>query len=145
MKMFEISELGKSYQQELILDFAIDEKGNHPTITVEINNDIRKKEARLSSQLGRLVFGIGNDGERQEAAWINEKLEYCQKVARICVIDSKGLFYDGKKPASHTIDYFIDALIQSKTFRDWFADAITEIFNEDKTTIKRKTELISQD
>ena len=143
--MFEVSELGKAYHHELIWEEAINDEGKHPTVTVEINNDIRKKEARLSNQLGRLVFGINNDGEQQEAAWVNEKLEYCQKVAKLCVIDSTGLFYDKKKPVKHTIDYFNDALIQSKTFRDWFADAITEVFTDDKQTLNHTLEVIDQD
>lgn len=144
--MFEISELGKSYQQEICWEEAVNEEGKHPIITVEVNNDIRKKEARLSNQLGRLVFGINTNGEQQqEAAWVNEKLEYCQKVARLCVIDSQGLFYDKKKPVKHTIEYFVDALIQSKTFRDWFADAITEVFSDDKQTLNHTLEAISQD
>ena len=143
--MFEISELGKSYQQEICWEEAVNEEGKHPTITIEINNDIRKKESRLSNQLGRLVFSVDGNSEQQEAAWINEKLEYCQKVAKLCVIDSKGLFYDKQKPVKHTTEYFNDALIQSKTFRDWFADAITEVFSDDKQTLNHTLETIDQD
>ena len=143
--MFDISELGKPYTQELIVDIAEDPKGNHPIVIIEITKEIRKKESRYAAQLGRLEFDTSGIDEDQKATWISEKLEYCEKMARLCVKDSNGLFWEKGKEVPHKLEYFCDALIQSKEFRDWFAEAITDVFAEDKARIGMKKVAIVQD
>lgn len=142
--MFEISELGKDYDVELIWENETNLAGQPISIIIEINNDIRRKEARLSSQLGKIVFGVEPDQEKQEAAWVAEKLEYCLKIARLCVRDSN-LFFDKGKPVKHTTEYFEKALIQSQRLCNWFSEAITAAFADDKGELNQKKEKIDRD
>jgi hypothetical protein len=142
--MFEVAELGKDYQVELIWEGVNNTAGQPASVTIEINNDIRRKEAKFSSQLGRIVFGVEPEQTKQEAAWIAEKLEYCLKIARLCVVDSN-LFFKNGKQVKHTNDDFEKALIQSQKLCNWFADAITEAFSSDKAELKQTTELVEQD
>lgn len=145
--MFEISELGQEYQIELIWEGKKNTAGQPISITIEINNEIRRKEARMSSQLGRIVFDVDatqTKQQEQKAAFVAEKLEYCIKIARLCVIDSN-LFFDKGKAVKHTSEYFEKALIQSQKFCNWFAEAITIAFSADKEEIAKKVEAIELD
>lgn len=127
--MFELQDLRNDVTvlEELIVDCvetpASEEK---PKVVIEINDRVRKEEAKLSKQhLGKIVFV--EMGTTQE--FRNDRLAYLQGMVDACVKDSSRLFSNGGKPAEHDNKAFKTLLLRYPQFATWFGNALTEAFS----------------
>lgn len=128
--MFEISTLKSDVTllKELICDCVdVPEGEEAPKVIIEINDRVRKEEAKLSKQyLGKIIFS--DLGKTQE--FHNDRLSYLQSMVDVCVKDSDRLFSEGGKPAAHDNKAFKTLLLRYPVFASWFGNALTEAFAE---------------
>jgi len=137
--MFDVNELKKDTprRKTVVISCLEYKKGEEPTITFEITDDIRKKEKQLTALYNRLVFEMS---KRTEGTIKSDKLTYCQEMASLCVVSSQNLFSDGGKPAPHDKELFNQALTRYPRLLKWFADALTDVLNEDEGFVKEQEE-----
>ena len=126
--MFELAELRNDVTvlKELVVDcVAVPEGEEQPKVIIEINDKVRKEEAKLSKQhLGKIVFTeLGRTQEFQ-----NDRLSYLQAMTDVCVKDSQRLFSNGGKVAEHDNKAFKTLLLRYPVFASWFGNALTEAF-----------------
>lgn len=126
--MFELSDLRNDVTalEELIVDcLETPDSEEKPKVIIEINDRVRKEEAKLSKQhLGKIVFT--DLGSVQE--FRNDRLAYLQGMVDACVKDSSRLFSNGGKPAEHDNKAFKTLLLRYPQFASWFGNALTEAF-----------------
>lgn len=127
--MFDLSDLRNDVTalEELVVDcLATPDSEEKPKVIIEINDKVRKEEAKLSKlHLGKIVFT--DLGTVQE--FRNDRLAYLQGMVDACVKDSSRLFSNGGKPAEHDNKAFKTLLLRYPQFAAWFGNALTEAFS----------------
>lgn len=125
--MFELSDLKNDVNilKELIVTCVNAAAGEEPKVVIEINDKIRKEEAKLSKKHNHLYL---NQAEGTE--FKADKLAYLTDMVDVCVKDSQGLFSNAGKPAEHDNKAFKTLLLRYPAFAAWFGNALTDAFTE---------------
>lgn len=139
--MFDLNELKNDVNilKELAVTCLDTPEGEEtPKVIIQINDKIRKEEAKLSKKHNHLIYKNGSEG----AEFIADKSSYLSDMVDACVKDSQGLFSSGGKPAEHDNKAFKTLLLRYPVFATWFANALTEAFIEVSQLRKTENEAI---
>ena len=126
--MFEIADLKNDVNilKELVVTCLDAPEDDAPKVVIQINDKIRKEEAKLAKKHNHLIYKNGGEG----AEFISDKSAYLADMVDCCVKDSQGLFSNGGSPAEHDNKAFKTLLLRYPVFAAWFGNALTDAFME---------------
>lgn len=103
MALFDASAILADVTEEKIIEcdfFVLPEGVDVPTLTIEINNKIRKlaKDSE-SKNCGDIRIDYGRKGKDPHGIIVNNRERYCKDILEVSYIDSSGLFEQPSKKA----------------------------------------------